>query len=75
MDLPPLGQQSQDELGLESIYFNKDQIESFKSDPDAWLKFRMKIEADSNNVHSITLKGTEMQKGAQAMFEQGMKDR
>ncbi|KAK6434497.1 hypothetical protein LTR95_009321 [Oleoguttula sp. CCFEE 5521] len=72
---PPLGQHSQDELGLESIYFNKDQIESFKRDPAAWMKFRMKIEADANNVHSITLKGTEMQKGAQAMFEQGMRDR
>lgn len=72
---PPLGQKSQDELGLESIYFNKDQIERFNADPEAWLKFRMKIEADANNVHSITLKGTEMQRGAQAMFEQGMKDR
>jgi cation diffusion facilitator CzcD-associated flavoprotein CzcO len=72
---PPLGQHSQEELGLESIYFNRDQIDRFKIDPEAWLKFRMKIEADANNVHAITLKGTEMQKRAQATFEQGMKER
>jgi len=72
---PPLAQQTQDELGLESIYFNKEQIERFRTDPDAWLKFRMKLEADANNVHAITQKGTEMQLGAQQMFEQGMKDR
>ena len=72
---PPLGQRSQDELGLESIYFSKDQIERFKADPEAWLKFRMKIEADTNNVHAITLKGTKMQTEAQAKFEQGMEER
>jgi hypothetical protein len=33
---------------------------SFKSDPDAWLKFFMKIEADSKNVRSITLERTKM---------------
>jgi cation diffusion facilitator CzcD-associated flavoprotein CzcO len=71
---PPLGQQTQDELGIKSLDFNKDQIENFK-DPEALLNFRMKIEADANNIHAITLKGTEMQIGAQALFEQGMRDR
>lgn len=72
---PPLGQKAQDDLGLTSIYFNQDQIDTFKRDPKAWMDFRVKLEADSNNIHAITLKGTEMQKGAQALFEQGMRDR
>ena len=35
----------------------------------------MDIEADANNIHAVTIRGTEMQKGAQKAFEDGMKNR
>lgn len=72
---PPLGQMTADKYGLQGFEFPAEQIEKFKSDPEAWNNFRMDIEADANNIHAVTIKGTPMQKGASAAFEQGMKER
>lgn len=73
---PPLGQMTQDKLGMSDKFeFDREQIKKFESDPEAWLNFRMMVEADANNIHSVTLKGTPMQIGAQQAFEDGMKVR
>lgn len=72
---PPFSQRVQDEMGLEGTEFNKEQIEKFAQDPQAWHDFRVKLEADANNIHGVTLKGTELQKGAQKLFEDGMRER
>lgn len=45
------------------------------SDPERYRAFRKVIEADGNSVHSITLKGSEMQNGARAFFKQQMEAR
>lgn len=73
---PPLGQTSMDALGMgDQLQFRSEQIENFKKDPEAWFRFRMKVESDANNIHAMTLKGTEMQVSAQQAFGQGMKSR
>lgn len=73
---PPLGQSSMDALGMGSqLQFHPEQIEAFKNDPEAWYRFRMKVESDANNIHALTLKGTAMQKAAQEAFDAGMKAR
>lgn len=73
---PPLGQGVQDKLGMgDKFEFADELIEKFKKDPEAWMDFRLMVEADANNIHAVTLKGTEMQKGAQQMFADGMKVR
>lgn len=59
----------------DAMVFPPDVIERFKSDPEFWYEFRKKVEADSNNIHAITLKGTAMQQGAQKMFDEAMKAR
>ena len=55
--------------------FKPEQIKKFQANYDAWYDFRMQVEADSNCIHAMTLKGTEMQIGAQKAFEDGMKQR
>ena len=72
---PPLGQATQDRYGLEAFQFSQDQIEHFKENPASWNKFRQDIETDGNNIHAVTIRGTEMQKGAQKAFDKGMADR
>lgn len=74
---PPMGQSVQDRLGMadDSFDFPPELIEKFKNDPESWLDFRLMIEAEGNNIHAVTLKGTPMQMGAQKEFEQGMKAR
>ncbi|EME49899.1 hypothetical protein DOTSEDRAFT_68639 [Dothistroma septosporum NZE10] len=71
---PPLGQSSMDKLGMgEQLQFRPEQIEHFKKDPEAWMEFRMLVEADANNIHASTLKDSEMSKAAMAAFDEGMK--
>ncbi|PSK36081.1 hypothetical protein B9Z65_5896 [Elsinoe australis] len=72
---PPFGQAIQDELGMKSFTFTEEQRERFRNDPKAFFEFRHKIEVDGNGIHALTIRGTEMQKGAQHHFEQSMKDR
>lgn len=72
---PPFGQGVQDKLGMTSFEFTEEQRERFRTDPEYFYKFREMIEDDGNAVHAVTIKGTEMQQGAQKAFEQGMRDR
>lgn len=71
---PPFGQRVADEYKLDdSMLISKEQIAQFGADPEAWFEFRTKIEADANNIHASTLKGSEMQVAAQKMFEETMR--
>lgn len=72
---PPFGQAVQDELGMTSVNFTEAQRARFRSDPSYYHEFRMKIEAGGNEVHALTIKGTDLQKGAQQSFEEGMRQR
>lgn len=72
---PPFGQAIQDELGMDSIEFSEEQRKRFREEPEHFHDFRMKIEAGGNEIHALTIKGTEMQKGAKKDFEESMKER
>ena len=72
---PPLAQGVQDKYGLKELDFSPDQIAKFAADSESWRAFRMDIEAGANNIHAVTIKGTDMQKGAQKTFASGMKER
>lgn len=45
------------------------------SDPKFYQQFRLSIEEDGNGIHAVTMKGTELQKGAKDMFYEHMKKR
>lgn len=45
------------------------------SDPKFYQQFRLSVEEDGNGVHAVTMKGTELQKGAKDMFYEHMKKR
>jgi len=72
---PPFAQSIQDSLGMSSTTFSDEQRKRFADDPEHFYNFRRTIEADSNNIHSVTIRGTDMAKGAQAEFEKSMKER
>jgi cation diffusion facilitator CzcD-associated flavoprotein CzcO len=73
---PPLGQGVQDKMGMgDKFEFTPEFVEKIKNDPQAWLDFRLMVEADANNIHAVVLKGTPMQIGAQKAFEDGMRAR
>ncbi|KAK3699197.1 hypothetical protein LTR37_016558 [Vermiconidia calcicola] len=72
---PPLAQHTADKYGLEGFDFAPEQIQKFKEDSGSWDDFRMDLEADANNIHALTIKGTQMQIGAQQVFDKGMAER
>lgn len=72
---PPFGQELQDEMGMKSIEFPEEMRKRFAEDPAYLQQFRMKIETGGNEIHALTIMGTEMQKGARANFEATMKER
>ena len=59
----------------EDFKFDEEWKERMKNDPKAWMDFRIMVEADANNIHAVTLKGTPMQIGAMKAFEEGMRER
>ncbi|KAI4752869.1 FAD/NAD(P)-binding domain-containing protein [Aureobasidium sp. EXF-3400] len=72
---PPFGQAIQDKLKMDGFKFTEEQKRKFRDDPEAFFKFRMEIEEGGNEVHELTIMGTDMQKGAQKHFEENMKTR
>jgi len=54
---------------------SKAEMDRFAADPKFYLEFRTILERDSNSVHSITLKDSEMQKMARADFTEVMRER
>ncbi|KAH0000802.1 FAD/NAD(P)-binding domain-containing protein, partial [Aureobasidium melanogenum] len=72
---PPFGQAIQDKLKMDGFKFTEEQKKKFRDDPEAFFKFRMEIEEGGNEIHELTIMGTDMQKGAQKHFEENMKTR
>lgn len=73
---PPLGASVHDRLGMDDQFrFSPSQIEAFKHDHEAWLQFRLHIEAQLNRVHAATRKGSEMQTKDKKAFEESMRVR
>jgi len=72
---PPLAQGTADKYGLNEFEFTPEQIKKFKEDPESWTDFRKDIEADANNIHAVTIRGTEMQKTAAVAFDESMRKR
>ena len=60
---------------MSSVDFSEEQRRRFNEDPEYFFRFRLKIESEGNGIHALTIKGTDMQKGAQLEFEHGMKER
>ncbi|TKA32723.1 hypothetical protein B0A50_00948 [Salinomyces thailandicus] len=73
---PPFGQAVQDKLGMgDKFEFTEELKQRFERDPQAWLDFRLMVEADANGIHGVTLTGSPMQKAAHKAFEEGMRSR
>jgi len=60
---------------MDSVVFSEEQKAQFRDNPQHLHDFRTKIESSSNEVHALTVKGTDLQKNAMKQFEQGMKER
>lgn len=60
---------------MKSVIFSEEQKAQFRNDPHHLEEFRTKIEASSNEVHALTVKGTGMQKSALKQFEMSMEER
>src|SRR5258706_9964960 len=58
-----------------TILVTPEQQARFASDPEYYLHLRKVIEYESNSVHSLTLKGTEMQNAALEDFTNLMRER
>lgn len=50
-------------------------IAKFKADPDLYYTFRKTIEEDSNAIHDVTIRGTDMNINAKRAFEDHMRAR
>lgn len=60
---------------MTSISFTEEQRKRFRDDPAYFHDFRMKLETGGNEIHALTIMGTEMQKGAQKHFQDNMQQR
>ncbi|KAF2197928.1 FAD/NAD(P)-binding domain-containing protein [Delitschia confertaspora ATCC 74209] len=72
---PPFSHHLWSEYGLSATSIPDELKAKFHGDPEFYEKFRLAVEEDGNGIHAVTIKGTEMQKGAMAMFEKHMKER
>ncbi|KAJ5698972.1 hypothetical protein N7462_000977 [Penicillium macrosclerotiorum] len=61
--------------GLENFDFTPEEIETFKTDHQAYQKFRKEVELQLQSVHGSTLMGNPMQIGAREVFVENMKRR
>jgi cation diffusion facilitator CzcD-associated flavoprotein CzcO len=58
-----------------TVVVSPEQKARFANDPNYYLQFRTLIERDANSVHSLTLKGSEIQKDAREDFTALMAER
>ncbi|EIW53862.1 FAD/NAD-P-binding domain-containing protein [Trametes versicolor FP-101664 SS1] len=63
---------SRDSKTAEDYRFTPEEIERFKSDPEFYNNFRLRLETEINSLHSSTLRGSPMQMQAQALFRENM---
>ncbi|KXS21491.1 FAD/NAD(P)-binding domain-containing protein [Gonapodya prolifera JEL478] len=72
---PPFGQAMWDTLGFTGTDIPEDMKAKFRSDPEAYYKFRLAIEEDGNSIHAFTILGTEFNLGAKQFFGESMRAR
>ncbi|KAJ5946109.1 hypothetical protein N7454_002948 [Penicillium verhagenii] len=74
---PSFAREMLDQRGItgDNFSFTPEELESFKNDPAALLKFRKEVELQLQSVHEATLNGTPMQLGAIPFFTENMKRR
>ncbi|PYI21677.1 putative flavin-binding monooxygenase [Aspergillus violaceofuscus CBS 115571] len=60
---------------LENFSFSPEEIARFKTDHNAYQKFRKEIELELQSIHGATLLGTPEQLGSESVFTQNMKRR
>ncbi|KAI0311859.1 FAD/NAD-P-binding domain-containing protein [Amylostereum chailletii] len=73
-----LGEQLTRLLGREpgdtNMSFTEDERKLF-SDPEKFRKFRHALEGELNSLHSLSIRGSELQKATKAAFEEDMKQK
>ncbi|RAL16150.1 flavin-containing monooxygenase [Aspergillus homomorphus CBS 101889] len=74
---PTLARNELDKRGaeLENFSFSAEEIATFKTDHNAYQKFRKEIELELQSIHGTTLLGTPEQLSSQSAFAQNMKRR
>jgi cation diffusion facilitator CzcD-associated flavoprotein CzcO len=72
---PPFGHQLWEKYGFHGSTIPQELRDRFANDLEYYQKFRLSVEEDGNGIHAVTMKGTEMQKGAKDMFHAHMKER
>ncbi|GAW17271.1 hypothetical protein ANO14919_067260 [Xylariales sp. No.14919] len=75
--LNPLGDAAMKKLGLDpkALDFSLEQRREFSQDLEKLFKFRKEIEFDSNTSHSVSLRGSAMQRNGMALFREAMQQR
>ncbi|KAI1768018.1 flavin-binding monooxygenase [Hypoxylon sp. FL1150] len=73
----PFGDEVMKKLGLDptKLDFTPEQREEFANDPEKFFNFRKIIEIDGNTIHEISMRGSDMQRGAIGAFGDNMKNR
>lgn len=56
-----------------AVSFSEADIEKFKSDPEHFYEYRRELEHELNSAHTITMRGSDLQKGAIEVFTENMK--
>jgi cation diffusion facilitator CzcD-associated flavoprotein CzcO len=72
---PPFGQQLWDKYNFSGSIIPNELRDRFANDPEYYHNFRLSVEEDSNSIHAVTMKDTELQLSAKDMFHQHMKER
>ncbi|KAI1816668.1 flavin-binding monooxygenase [Poronia punctata] len=75
--LNPLGDAVMEKLGLDlkSLDFTPKQRLEFAGDPKKLYEFRKAIEVDGNTIHEVSLRESDLQRGAVAVFSEAMRQR
>jgi hypothetical protein len=60
---------------LENFQHTKEELEKWRNDPNAYLEFRCAVEDALNQGSEFIWNGSELQKGAQKLYEETMSDR
>ncbi|KAI2778578.1 FAD/NAD(P)-binding domain-containing protein [Daldinia loculata] len=73
----PFGDAVMEKLGLDptKFEFTPEQRQEFANDPEKFLNFRRIIEVNGNISHPVSLKESEMQRGAIGLFSEAMKQK
>ncbi|OTB00442.1 hypothetical protein M426DRAFT_324306 [Hypoxylon sp. CI-4A] len=73
----PFGENVMRKLGLDPtvLDFSPEQLREFNEDPEKLFAFRKTIEVDGSTIHEISLRDSDMQRGAMEAFGASMKQR